>query len=228
MRVVQAGGVKLHEFHIDHAATSAPRHRNAIAGVAVGIGGDFVDFARAARGQHGETRLYRADLVCFTVLDIDAVAARVFAFLLNLTFVFVGNEVYGNDVFKHLNIAVFAHTLGECDLNRVPREVIRMHHAAVAVAALARQMQFARIVILHGELDPLRHQPFDRRRRVGNDVADGFKFAQLGTSDKGIADVVFKMVVRVHYGGNPALRQIGRTADQAAFGDQGDFVLFSE
>ena len=209
MRVVQAGGVKLHEFHIDHAATSAPRHRNAIAGVAVGIGGDFVDFARAARGQHGETRLYRADLVCFTVLDINAVAARVFAFLLNLTFVFVGDEVYGNDIFKHLNIAVLPHTFGECDLNRVPRKVIRMHHATVAVAALAREVQFARIVILHREFDALRHQPLDGAWRVGNNVTDGFKLAQLGTGDEGVANVVFKIVVRVHHGGNPALRQIG-------------------
>ena len=147
--------------------------------------------------------------MCFTVLDINAVAARVFAFLLNLTFVFVGDEVYGNDIFKHLNIAVLAYAFGECDLNRVPREVIRMHHTTVAVAALAREVQFARIVILHREFDALRHQPFYGAWRVGNDVADGFKLAQLGTGDEGVADVVFKIVVRVHHGGNPALRQIG-------------------
>ena len=62
------------------------------------VGGDFIHFARATGRQHGKTRLYRADLVCFTVLDINAVAKARLCFLLNLTFVFVGDEVYGNDI----------------------------------------------------------------------------------------------------------------------------------
>ena len=71
----------------------------------------------------------------------------------------------------------------------------------------SRVVQFARIVILHREFDALRHQPFYGAWRVGNE--DGGSNSQLGTGDEGVADVVFKIVVRVHHGGNPALRQIG-------------------
>ena len=53
MRVVQAGRVELDELHVRDAAAGAPRHRDAVAGGGVGIGGVEVDLAGAAGGQHG-------------------------------------------------------------------------------------------------------------------------------------------------------------------------------
>ena len=51
VRVVQAGGVKLDEFHVGDPATGAPAHGDAVARRDVGIGGVEINLACAARGQ---------------------------------------------------------------------------------------------------------------------------------------------------------------------------------
>ena len=53
MRVVEASGVELYEFHVLHAATRAPGGGNAVAGGGVGVGGVEVYLASATGGQNG-------------------------------------------------------------------------------------------------------------------------------------------------------------------------------
>ena len=156
--MIQTGWVKLHEFHVDHTTTRAPRHGDAITRIAVGIGGHFIHLACTARCQHTETRLYRINLMGGAILHIHAVAARIFAFLLNQAFVFVGNQINRYAVLKHLDICTLTHPLRQHGLHRMTRKVIHMHHTAVAVSAFAGQMQLA---IFSIELNPLCHEPFD-------------------------------------------------------------------
>ena len=53
VRVVQAGGVKLDEFHICHAAAGAPSGSNAVTRRRIRVGRVQIDFACTARGQNG-------------------------------------------------------------------------------------------------------------------------------------------------------------------------------
>ena len=220
--MVQAGRVKLHEFHVDHTATRTPCHRNAITRIAVGIGRNFINLTRAACGNHGELGFDGFDFARVDILQIHAVATRVFAFLLNRAGVFVGNQIHRNVVLKHLDIVALAHALCQSGLHRMTCEIIHVHHAAVAVSAFAREVKFTMLKI---ELDPLAHQPFNRIGRVGDDVFDGLEFAQLRPCDKGIAHMVVKMIIVVHHRRDAALGIVGRTADECAFGNQRDFVF---
>src|SRR5271163_227511 len=55
--MVQAGGMKLAEFHIGHAASGAPSHRDSVARGAFGVGGVEVSAAGSAGCQnHGARR----------------------------------------------------------------------------------------------------------------------------------------------------------------------------
>ena len=68
--MLQTCGVELHEFHVCHAATSTPRHCNAVATRPVRVTGVKVNFTRAARGNGGKTRLQRRIAFGFSVVNV--------------------------------------------------------------------------------------------------------------------------------------------------------------
>jgi hypothetical protein len=65
--------VELHEFEVGHPAAGAPRHRDAVAGRGVGVGGVEVDLAGAAGRQHGVACGEGFDLAAALVQRIGAV-----------------------------------------------------------------------------------------------------------------------------------------------------------
>jgi hypothetical protein len=69
VRVIQAGGMKLHEFQVGDPATGAPGHGDAVAGGRIRVGGVEEHLAGAAGGQHGVAggnRLHRPEAVSST------------------------------------------------------------------------------------------------------------------------------------------------------------------
>ena len=56
LEIVEAGRVELHEFHVRHARTGAPGHRDAVAGRAARGGGEQISTTRAAGRQDGRAR----------------------------------------------------------------------------------------------------------------------------------------------------------------------------
>ena len=109
MRMIKAGGMKLDEFHIRHAAARAPTHGDAIAGGGIGIGGVEIDFAGAASRQHCVMRANGADLSCHAVQHISAIAAIALSGLHTRVDKFgAGNEIDGDMALKHGDIRMGA------------------------------------------------------------------------------------------------------------------------
>ncbi len=73
--MIKAGGMKLDEFHVCHAATRPPAHSDAVAGGGIRIGGVEIDLAGAASRQHCVMRANGADRAGHAVQHIGAVAA---------------------------------------------------------------------------------------------------------------------------------------------------------
>ena len=67
MWVIEAGGMKLHEFHVYHPATGSPRNSDAIASGNVRITGIQINPAGAASGQHHEARGDHFDALAGTI-----------------------------------------------------------------------------------------------------------------------------------------------------------------
>ena len=75
LKIVQAGRVKLHEFHIRYAAARAPRHRNAITRRPAWCGGIEIGPSGTPAGQYRGPRGERFHLPRLAVERIDAMDA---------------------------------------------------------------------------------------------------------------------------------------------------------
>ena len=75
LKIVQAGRVELHEFHIRYAAASAPRHRNAIACRTAWRRGVEIGASSAATGQDRGPRGKRFHLPRLAVERVNTMDA---------------------------------------------------------------------------------------------------------------------------------------------------------
>ena len=73
--VIKAGRVELIEFHVRYPAPRPPRHGDAVACRAIGVGRIKIDAARPAGGQNRGRRDKAHDMPLLHIQRIDAVAA---------------------------------------------------------------------------------------------------------------------------------------------------------
>ena len=146
--------MKLHKFHVCHAATCAPGHGDAVTGADVRVGGIQVNFARAT-GSRDRVLCRQCDYFAGLVVEHIRTQAAVWPVTGGLLEQFVrGDEVDRDMVFKDGNVWMLAHAICQRGLYCLARRVSDMHHAPVAMATFAGQVQ-AIIVGFAGEIDAL-------------------------------------------------------------------------
>ena len=223
LRVVQAGRVELDELHVADPAARPPRHRYAVAGRDVGVGGVQIDLAGAAGGEHRVARGEGDDLARLDVEHIRAEAAGA-----GLADLVADHQVDRDVVFEDVDVRMAAHMLAERRLHRGAGGVGSMDDAAVRVSAFAGQVIAELGVRLAREGDATIDQPFDGVLAVLDHEAGRFRIAQAGTGDEGVLDVGFHAVGGVEHRGDSSLRPVARTVGELALGHEGNAQMVGE
>ena len=187
---LQRGGMELHEFHVRHLAARAPGHGHAVAGRGIGVGGLGIDLSQSARRQHRMAGQPGRDIA---VVDAHpcAEAAPGRAGIGG----FGQQQIQRGRMFDQPDVGPRAALPQQRGVHGPPGGVGRVGDAARAVAALARQVQRAAILVPregHAESE----QPVDRRGALRQDAAHGVGVAQPGAGDQRVLHVRLDAVVR--------------------------------
>jgi hypothetical protein len=128
----------------------------------------------------------------------------------------VGDQVHQHVVLEHLDGGRGAHALDQRGLHGRAGGVGRVHDAPVAVATLAREVQFA-VLEREGHAELL--QPGDRGGRVFHRELRGFEVAQAGAGHQRVFHVRGHAVALGQHGGDAALGPVARAVAERALGD---------
>ena len=217
LRMVEAGGVELVELHVGDAAAGPPRHGDAVARGAVGVGGVQVDLAGAARGQHDGLRLHHFHGVFFAVVDVGAVYAVGVrlgsgAELLRRDHVHRHPPALDGDV--RMRRRLFDQRPGDGRAGRVRH----VQHPPMRMPALPGQMRSIALSV-EGEAKP--GDVLDALRPPRDDVAHDVFVAQAPTGRNGVRHMSVERVRRMRHRRYPALGAIGGPAMQRVLGEHG-------
>jgi hypothetical protein len=135
LRVIEAGRMELDEFHVRHPAARAPGHGHAIAGGDIGIGGEQIDLARTAGGEHGVARGKAQHAVA---LDVEHVSAQ--TALVVLADAIGADQVDRDVVFEDVDVRMRAHQRRQRGLHCSTGGVGGVNDASVRVAAFAGEV----------------------------------------------------------------------------------------
>ena len=202
LRVVQAGGVELVEFHIGHPAAGTPGHGNAIAGGTVGVAGVQIHLAGTTGGQYhgvGADDIHFAGIVIQKIRADTAMSAQ--------SEFFPGDQVDGDVILHQGQIGFF---FGPCQQgigNRMAGGVSGVNNASRTVAAFAGQVEMIGAVL--GKGDAQINQPLNRGGGVFYGKAHSGFVAQAGSGNQRVLHVSFHTVVFVQHRGDTALRPTG-------------------
>ncbi len=156
----------------------------------------------------------------WTGRSLDLAAAVFSAYPVDLPFLtagaLAGDEVDGDVLLEGVDVGVRAHAIEQAGLYRMPGGVGRMHHAALGMAAFARQVQTAVHLRIWGEGNAVGSQPGDHFACLARHHAGDRFVAQAGAGNQGVADVGLDRVAAVDRGGNTALRPVAGTVGHLA------------
>jgi len=155
--VVEAGGVKLNEFHVGHTAPCSPGHGNTIAGRRIGIAGVAVDLSDTPAGQHHGRGRNRFHTLSINVQHIHAVTTIGSSGLA----VSVCNEIQRDPVFVNGDVGVCLAPRQQGVVNGLARSIGCMRNPAMRVAALSGQVQAKRALRINRKRHPEVHQPLN-------------------------------------------------------------------
>ena len=226
IRMVQAGRVKLHEFHIGDPGARPVGHRDPVSGGDVGIGRDEVHLAGPAGRQDDEFCPEGVDFIVENIQDVSPEA------LIGLRFFSAGkvgfqDQVDGDVVFIGGDVGFQPGFFDQRPLDFPAREILRVKHAPPGMPTLAAEIIHGRSPLLGpGEFDAPGHQFRDPRRSFRDDEPDDILMAQAGPADKRIGDVILEGVAAVMNGCNPALGIVGVRFELLFLGDDGDAAEF--
>jgi RNA polymerase sigma-70 factor, ECF subfamily len=202
LRVVQAGWVELHEFHVGHTAPGPPSHRDAVPRRAIRIARVQIGLAGTTGGQYDMTGCNRAHGPVPYIQDISTQGpVGVMAQFRG------GHQVDGHVVFQNGDPG----RLTDLGLQRGlygPSGGIRsMSHAPVAMATFAGQVQgrYAVYPRSPGERDAALLQPFDSIPPAFHHEPDRLLAAQARPGVQRVGDMGIDRVGGVQDGGNAAL-----------------------
>ena len=110
-------------------------------------------------------------------------------------------------IFEHADVAPRRRRLAQRAHDFAAGQVLRMEHAAMAMAALAAEVVFVLAAFLDaGELRAERDQLAHRVGAVAHDGFDRVPIAQAGAGAQRVVDVRFERVVDAPHAGDAALR----------------------
>ena len=207
--MVEAGGMKLDEFHVGHPCPGTIGHGHAVAGGNVRIGCIEIDLAAAARGQEDDRRGERFHPPAAFFEHVNALAPidPLFSQFLG------GDQIDGKVILKDLDIGLSRDCAEQGPLDFAPGHIFGVENAAFGMAALLAEIKLlhpvgARHLPLreaHTKLDELGNP----RRPLFNDRADHLFLTQASPGFQSVAHVHLEGILLAGHGGDPALGIVG-------------------
>ena len=134
----------------------------------------------------------------------------------------VGDQVHQHVVLEHADVGRGQHFVDQRGLHGSAGGIGRMHDAAVAVAAFAREVQSP---VFRRERHAQALQPADGIGCVFDHVARGIEVAQASACHQGVLHMVVKGIFLGHHGGNAALGPGAGPVVQGTFGQHRHAVV---
>ncbi len=204
------GGVKLHEFRVGDDRPGAGGHAHCVAADARRIGGDRIEPAQAARGQHGGAgpNQHRLAVAVAELAGIDADDAALFR-----------RQIHRRQPLHHADGRGAAH-LGDKGLHDGEAGPVAVHpdDATVRVRGLAAEQEMSRKVPIEGRA-PAREIIDARRRLRGHRLGDCL-VDDAGTGNLGIDRVSVRAVAIAYCSRDAALGPGRRSAVTERLGRQ--------
>ncbi len=223
LRVIEAGRVKLHEFHVGHTASGAPGHGDAVTGGDVRIAGVEIDLVGAAGGDDDEARQEGFDPSSPSIEHVGTETAVALACAQTGT----GTQMPRGDEIHRDMLLVEAHIGTGADPRLQgggdgPAGCVRgVHHPPMAMTSLAGEVIAARgaIFLAAREGYPLVQQPADIVGAVLHHAAHHTGIAESGPGPQGVLDVGVQRILGVEDGRDAPLGVQGAPFGQLPLGD---------
>ena len=219
LRVIEAGGMKLHELHVGYSATCAPGHGDAIPGGDIRVAGIEVDLAGPAGSDDHEAGEQRLDLTAGLVEDIGPQAA------VELQAQLPGaEEVHGDVALEELDVVAGAGSPLEGGFHLFARGIRGVDDAAMAMPPLPGEVIAPGVggAVIAGEGNALIEQPADAVRAVLHHQLHLFWVTEPGTGVQGVLNVGGQGILGIEYRRDAPLGIEGTALAQVPFGHQGD------
>ena len=208
--------MELDELHVRDLGAGAPGKGHAVAGRNVGVAGVEVDLTAAAGGEDCIRGADRVDLVRLLVEHIGAHAAvgALHADALR------DDEVDHNRPLVRPDCGVLLQRADHRGLALLAGDVPRVEDAAHGVATLAAEVPGA--VLLLVELHAAGDEVLDRRRCLGDNLADDRLVTEPRPRDLRVLDVIFKGIGGLRHTADPPLGEIRVAILKPLLGDKDD------
>ena len=230
LRVIEAGGMELEEFHVGNLGVGAVGHGDTIARGDIGVGRVEIDLAGAPGGEDGEAAEEGLDDIGRLVHDVGAEAA-VLALPVRVA---CGDQVHGDVVFEDGDARILAAALEQDLGDLLAGDVAGVQDAAAGVPAFAPEVVGLGILVVRclgdlaaaGEMQPQINQFLGTCGASGDDVAHDVFMAETGPGIERVGQVRVKRVTRLHDAGDAALGVAGVAFLGGTLGDNGDGTVF--
>ena len=204
--VIQAGGVELDELQVRHPRPGPVGHRHAVPGGDVRVGGVQVHLPATARSQDGGLGLERDHRTVVGGEDVGPPAG--FAVLGGSPGHARGeDQVHGEEVLQHGDVAAGGHRGQERLLHRGPGAVGGVDDASLGVAAFATQLEVP--VAGAAELDPHLHQLPHQGGTLFDHHLHHVGVAEPRPRDEGVPGMEVGVVLGIQDRGDPPLGVVG-------------------
>ena len=223
LRVVEHGGVELHEFHVLDFAFGAVYHSDAVAGGDVGVRRGGVDGARASRSHEGDAREIGVHLSRLGVKDVGTEAFDVGCASGHTDAeVVLGDDFDGEVILQNLDVGTTAHGSHESALDFGTRVVGVVQDAEFGVSAFAVQVELSVGVLV--EVDAPLDEFLNLCRGIAHHLFHGFAVADVVARNHCVLNVLFKVIdQQVGDAGDAALRFGCVCLLECGLADDGDF-----
>ena len=204
-RMMEHGGMELHELHVLHCSLGAVDHGNAVASGNDGVGSCLVDCSTATSAHHCQFRQIGVHLLRLGVQHVGTIAINIRCAAGDAcSQVVLRDDFHGKMILLHLDVGTVAYRLHQSALYFGTRVVGMVENAELRVAALAVQVE--RAVVFFVEVHTPVHQFLDLTGRHLDDLFNGLGVADVVAGNHRVFDVFVEVVeLEVGHRGHTAL-----------------------
>ena len=209
--VVQAGGVKLHEFQISQLRPGAISHGQSIAGGHIRIAGINIDFAASTGAEQNHVGQESVRFLGVIIQHIDTPAGSLLeqCHRSGADGAMLGDEIHGEMVFKDGDIRILFSSGDQGLFQGATGHVLSMHDAVAAVSSFSTQIKRSVFGALPVELDTDFQQLANPLRTGAHNQLHHFRVTQPITRIQRVLHVKLKGIVRTQDRGNSSLGVVG-------------------
>ena len=219
--MVERSRVELYELHILGLRLGTVAHCDAVTCRNIRVGGRMVDISATACCHNGELGEAGENLVGLSVEDIGSEARQTTGVAgYNLAEVVLREQIESEVILQDGDVRVVAHLLDKRTLNLGTCEVLIVENTMLGVSTLTMKVETA--ILSAVEACSPADQILRRARGISHHQLDSLRVALSCTANEGILDVFLECVGGIGYRADSALRIVGVTLVELAFGNKGN------